>query len=104
MECLQYVAAIELAAAAQGIEFRRPLQAGPGVGLVCSLAALGILWLVLPRTANSAAGLGVVFLFTGLLGFGLGPTITYHLAMPGGTQVVMTALGGTGVIIPLVLS
>lgn len=74
------------------------VQAGPGVGLVCSLAALGILWLVLPRTANSAAGLGVVFLFTGLLGFGLGPTITYHLAMPGGTQVVMTALGGTGVI------
>ena len=73
-------------------------QVGPGVGLVCSIAALGILWLVLPRTANSAAGLGVVFLFTGLLGFGLGPTISHYLAFPGGSQIVMTALGGTGVI------
>jgi histidine ammonia-lyase len=31
VECLQYVVAIELAAAAQGIEFRRPLRAGVGV-------------------------------------------------------------------------
>ncbi|MGR8948936.1 MAG: Bax inhibitor-1/YccA family protein [Gammaproteobacteria bacterium] len=72
--------------------------AGRGVSLMCSIAALGLLWLVLPRTANSAAGLGVVFAFTGLLGFGLGPTIGYYLAVPGGSQIVMTALGGTGVI------
>lgn len=71
---------------------------GRGVSLVCSFGALALLWFVLPRTANSAAGLGVVFAFTGLLGFGLGPTISYYLAVPGGTQVVMTALGGTGVI------
>jgi modulator of FtsH protease len=32
------------------------------------------------------------------MGFGLGPTIGHYLAFPGGTQVVMTALGGTGVI------
>ena len=74
------------------------IGAGRGVSLVCSLGALGLLWFVLPRTANSAAGLGVVFAFTGLLGFGLGPTISYYLAVPGGSQVVMTALGGTGVI------
>jgi modulator of FtsH protease len=74
------------------------MKVGPGVSLGCSLVALGLLWFVLPRTANSAAGLGVVFLFTGLLGFGLGPTIGHYLSFPGGTQVVMTALGGTGVI------
>jgi len=74
------------------------MRTGFGVGLGCSIAALALLWLVLPRTANSAAGIGVVFLFTGLLGFGLGPTIGYYLEMPGGPQIVMTALGGTGVI------
>jgi modulator of FtsH protease len=74
------------------------LQVGFGVSLGCSLVGLGLVWFVLPKTANSAAGLGVVFLFTGLMGFGLGPTIGHYLAFPGGTQVVMTALGGTGVI------
>ena len=74
------------------------MQVGFGVSLGCSLVGLGLLWFVLPRTANSAAGIGVVFLFTGLMGFGLGPTIGHYLAFPGGTQLVMTALGGTGVI------
>jgi modulator of FtsH protease len=74
------------------------MRVGYGVGLGCSIGALALLWLVLPRTANSAAGIGVVFLFTGLLGFGLGPTIGYYLNTPGGPQIVMTALGGTGVI------
>ena len=74
------------------------IGAGRGISLICSFGALALLWFVLPRTANSAAGLGVVFAFTGLLGFGLGPTISYYLSIPGGSQVVMTALGGTGVI------
>ena len=39
-----------------------------------------------------------MFSFTGLLGFGLGPTIGHYLSVPGGSQIVMTALGGTGVI------
>ena len=32
-----------------------------------------LIWFALPRTANSAAGLGVVFAITGLMGFALGP-------------------------------
>jgi modulator of FtsH protease len=74
------------------------MRVGFGVSMGCSFAALAIMWFVLPRTANSAAGIGVVFLFTGLLGFGLGPTIGHYLSVPGGPQIVMTALGGTGVI------
>lgn len=70
----------------------------PGVSIITSIAAIGLLWLVLPRTAKSAAGLGVVFAITGLLGFGLGPMLAYHLAMPNGPQIVMTAAGGTGVV------
>lgn len=53
---------------------------------------------VLPRTANSSAGIGVIFLITGMLGFGLGPIIGYYLQAPGGSQIVTTALGGTGII------
>ncbi|MFO7809497.1 Bax inhibitor-1/YccA family protein [Guyparkeria sp.] len=60
--------------------------------------ALALVWFVLPRTAHSAAGLGVVFAITGLLGFGLGPMLSHYLALPNGGQVVMTALGGTGAI------
>lgn len=69
-----------------------------GVSLACSLGALALIWLVLPRTAESGAGIGVVFGITGLLGFGLGPILSYYLAIPGGANIVATALGGTGVI------
>jgi modulator of FtsH protease len=57
-----------------------------------------LMWLVLPRTANSSAGLLVVFAITGLLGFSLGPILTMYLAMANGPSIVATALGGTGVI------
>lgn len=74
------------------------LGVGRGAGMITSLAALGILWFVLPRTANSAAGLGVVFAITGLLGFGLGPVLNAYLSLANGSQIVLTALGGTGAI------
>jgi modulator of FtsH protease len=71
----------------------------PGwVSLVSLGAALVMIWFVLPRTAHSAAGLAVVFGITGLLGFGLGPTLNYYLSLANGGQIVMTALGGTGAI------
>jgi modulator of FtsH protease len=67
-----------------------------GVSLVTSLIALALLWFVVPRTANSGAGIGVVFAVTGLLGFGLGPILNHYLAMANGAQVVMMSLGITG--------
>lgn len=68
-----------------------------GVSLVTSLVALGLLWFAVPRTANSGAGILVVFAVTGLLGFGLGPVLTHYLSLANGSQVVMLALGITGV-------
>jgi modulator of FtsH protease len=53
---------------------------------------------VLPRTANSSAGLGVIFLITGLMGFGLGSILDIYLSLPKGPQIVGTAFGGTGII------
>lgn len=66
--------------------------------LVASFGALGLIWLVLPRTANSAAGIAVVFAITGLLGFGLGPILNNYLQLSNGSQLIMTSLGGTGII------
>ena len=53
---------------------------------------------VLPKMANKASGLWVVFAITGLMGFALGPLLSMYLAMPNGPQLVGTAFGGTGVI------
>jgi modulator of FtsH protease len=71
----------------------------PMISLGTSVGALVLLWFVLPRTANSAAGLWVVFAVTGLLGFGLGPTLNYYIAaLSNGPQIIATAFGGTGII------
>jgi modulator of FtsH protease len=70
-----------------------------GASMLTSLASMALIWFVLPRTANSEKGIYVVFAVTGLLGLGLAPIINHYLkAVPNGGQVVMTALGGTGLI------
>jgi len=69
---------------------------GQGASLVSSLVAIGLLWFVLPRTANSSAGIPVLFAITGLLGLGLAPMLNFYMAI--NPSVVSTALGGTGVI------
>nr|WP_227501691.1 Bax inhibitor-1/YccA family protein [Marinobacter nitratireducens] len=71
---------------------------GRGASLLCSLGALALVWLVLPRTANSSTGIGVVFAFTGLLGLSLGPILNFYLQMANGGQIVMQALGGTALV------
>jgi len=70
----------------------------PMTHLLALGGSLVLIWLVLPRTANSAAGLWVVFAITGLMGFGLGPILSYYLSLANGPQIVATAFGGTGVI------
>ena len=74
------------------------LNIGYGAGMACSVAALVLVWFVLPRTAESAAGIAVVFAFTGLLGFGLGPVLNHYLHMPNGAELITTAMGGTTII------
>ncbi len=70
----------------------------PMVSLIASIGALVLVWFVLPKTAHSSTGIFVVFGFTGLLGLGLGPMLNSFLSIPGGGQVIMTAMGGTGAI------
>ena len=74
------------------------IHAPPMAYLLSIGASFLLLWLVLPRTENSSAGIWVVFAVTGLLGFGLGPILNLYMALANGPQLIMTALGGTGVI------
>ena len=74
------------------------VQPPPMTGLLTFGGAILLLWFVLPRTANSVAGIWVVFGVTGLLGFGLGPMLNAYMTLANGSQIIMTALGGTGVI------
>lgn len=63
---------------------------------VIGAMVLGIF--VLPRTANSTSGIGVIFLITGMLGFGLGALLSIYLQLPKGPQIIGTAFAGTGII------
>ncbi len=70
----------------------------PMAYLISVIAAMVLGIFVLPRTANSTSGIGVIFLITGLLGFGLGSVLSIYLALPNGPQVIATAFAGTGII------
>jgi modulator of FtsH protease len=70
----------------------------PMAYLIALIASMVLGMFVLPRTANSASGIGVIFLITGLMGFGLGSVLSMYLALPKGPEIIATAFGGTGVI------
>jgi modulator of FtsH protease len=58
---------------------------------------MGLLFLT-QALRNSAWGILSVFALTGFMGYTLGPIINLYLGLPNGSEIVMTALGGTAVI------
>jgi len=70
----------------------------PHPGLLLTLGGYFGLLFATSRFRNSALGLAFVFALTGFMGYTLGPILNAYLAMPNGSQVVMTAMGGTGAI------
>ncbi|MFC3032111.1 Bax inhibitor-1/YccA family protein [Pseudoalteromonas fenneropenaei] len=66
-------------------------------GLICSLVAFGLLF-VIQKKANSSSAIGLVFLFTGLMGFGLGPMLAHYASMPNGAMLITQALGSTALV------
>ncbi|KRT56098.1 Bax inhibitor-1/YccA family protein [endosymbiont of Ridgeia piscesae] len=70
----------------------------PMTYMVSVIVAMVLGIFVLPRTANSSAGIGVIFMITGLMGFGLGAILSIYAALPKGPEIITTAFGGTGVI------
>jgi len=71
--------------------------AGFGSAIISSIAAIAVIWFVLPKTQNSNKGILTAFAIAGLLGYSIGPMLTYYLAMPNGADLVFQALTGTGV-------
>ncbi|HEC15295.1 MAG TPA: Bax inhibitor-1/YccA family protein [Sedimenticola sp.] len=70
----------------------------PHPGLLLTLGGyFGLLFLT-AKFRDRALGLIFVFALTGFMGYTLGPILNAYLSLPNGGQVVMNALGGTGVI------
>jgi modulator of FtsH protease len=70
----------------------------PHPGLLLTMVGyFGLLFLT-SKFRNSGLGLVFVFALTGFMGLTLGPIVNLYLHLPNGHQVVMTALGATGVI------
>ncbi len=68
----------------------------PAPGLILTLAGyFGLLFLI-HKVQNRGAAIPAVFALTGFMGYTLGPILSAHLAMPGGAQTIMLALGATG--------
>ena len=64
----------------------------PHPGIILTLVGyFGLLFL-------TAWGLVSVFALTGFMGFTLGPIVNAYLGLPNGHEIVMQALGGTGII------
>jgi modulator of FtsH protease len=65
--------------------------------IITLVGYFGLLFLT-TRFRNSSLGLVFVFALTGFMGLTLGPIVSAYLSLPNGGQIVMTAMGGTGVI------
>jgi len=77
--------------------FAMATNAAPLHWLITLGGYFGLLFVV-TRLRDSAWGLAAVFALTGFLGYTLGPILNFYLSLPNGSQVVMTALAGTGAI------
>ncbi|MDH5357462.1 MAG: Bax inhibitor-1/YccA family protein [Gammaproteobacteria bacterium] len=70
----------------------------PHPGLIITLVGyFGLLFLT-TKLRNSVWGIASVFALTGFMGLTLGPIINAYLGLPNGSEIVMQALGGTGLI------
>lgn len=68
------------------------------MGMVLSFGAIGVLWFVLPKVANSSKGILAVFAVAAMLGAGLAPTLSYYMGTANGGMIIMQALGGTALV------
>ena len=69
----------------------------PHPGLLLTLVGYFGLLFATTRFRNSGWGLFFVFALTGFMGYTLGPILSAYLALANGGQLVMTAMGATGV-------
>jgi len=70
----------------------------PHPGLLLTIVGYFGLLFATTKFRNSSLGLAFVFALTGFMGYTLGPILNSYLAMANGSQIVMTAMAGTGAI------
>ncbi|MDA0147501.1 Bax inhibitor-1/YccA family protein [Vibrio sp. LaRot3] len=70
----------------------------PFMAIGMQVAAIAILFFVLPRSINSSMGLVWTFVFTTLMGGALGPMLNYYAALSNGPEIIAQALGLTGTV------
>ena len=71
---------------------------GQGAGLLMIIGGF-VMSFVVRATAESSKGILAVFVFAGLMGGGLGPTLSAYLMIySNGAAIIAQALGGTGLI------
>lgn len=88
---------LTLAFSALTASFAMASNAAPVNIWVMLIGFYGLLFLT-HKLANSAWGLLSVFALTGFMGYTLGPILGVYMATANGSQLVMTALGGTAFI------
>ena len=81
-----------------GIEFAGVMMASPIMTFVLMLGAIIGLQFGIAAYRNSAVGIALLLLMTGLFGMFLGPLLNVALSMSNGVQLVGYAAAGTGVI------
>lgn len=71
----------------------------PYPGIIITLVGIFGLMFLTQATRNSGWGLVSIFLFTGFIGYTMGPLLNFYLhAFSNGGQLITMALGGTGII------
>ena len=68
----------------------------PYMGIIPLLVAFGLIFAI-SKMRNSSWGILLVFAFTGILGFSMGPVLNFYIAA-GSSDIVVAALGLTGLI------
>jgi len=69
------------------------------VGLIMLLVGMLGLYFLTTALRNSAWGILAILLYTGFMGYVLGPILNFYIhGFTNGSQIVMTSLGATGVI------
>ncbi|MBM26100.1 MAG: BAX inhibitor protein [Chloroflexi bacterium] len=70
----------------------------PPINVFIMLGVYFVLLYLVTKNEDNAFGVVATFLFTGWLGFTLGPYINYYLSLPNGGNIVTNALLGTAII------
>ncbi len=92
-----FLLAMTLAFSAVTAGIAMAMNFGFGMGLVFTLVAFGLIFVV-QKKADSASGIFWVFALTGCFGASIGPMLNRFVATANGPELIMQALGLTAVV------